>query len=1253
MEYLFPLRNVIADADLDMTNVVPSNAIERSDEAAKAGRGQVVVTGPYTGDADAVVDIEIVDDEIDGAPTPSAPVSNSVGNGTLTGITATDAWDSEIVTLTLESLGTQTRLGEAPFQQLKLQALTPTSEPVVTITRQHTLTATDFVVRDNLDTDAAPQRQEHFNFGAVALTADGLVPTTAPRLRFGSDPQVYWHYKKFNFDAGYWEYGLSPRPVRPIPAGARVWAVTGGYDVQITEGDTVELFAGVVTFYAAAVAIRDGSELVRVLGAIGFDQKPGGSAATDLSINTSSYCASVLVDGSEALRTIDIGLVVGPGAPTETLTITSAGGSEWEVRGDVSGLLARAITNVLYQSDNYEFRIPGPPPPAAGTGPLMTVEFFPTLREGGAPVPALCVDDPRMGINARNGKWEYVYAIKPAAPCSCDDEINIDNPPSDECLGIETQEGVPVTQAAQKRMVERVAQWHAGFVAANTPLYSARSPDIRYADRVADYATKAADQLCRKGQLTFPAWQANKAYTADAQIAVGNYRYATTGGTSGASTPTFPTTIGDTVADNGMTWECIGLKPLLAWEEMWALTKGEADYLKFDAGATWSAGIWGNFPTPDPGQPTILPARIYEPSTKNGHTYLAERGGEPDVTEPASWPTDGSTVVDGDVVWRDRGAYWTPSHAYALGFRTVIPGFGAIIVTEAGTSGASQPLWTVEAGRIISDGTAKWELLSDRSAFTAPNLANDVIGAHYRRIETRINQVLAAGGLQGNFKQTSNGDRCWSPNPDKPGAFLYNGSEEPPYAEIYEGEWYVASKPRRGEDGLLGYYSTQEFAFPPAFSCPESLQVGDRLVITITGVTGQNSGYQQGDRVSALITHATPLIVAGGQVGNDTLTWSVVASETGRLPDYQLNTNIPAPYNASFAPTVGYLLGVLVRPTTPNGYCYRVTTAGTAGAEPSWPTSIDATVTSGSVTFTCVADDPGLQLQINIGGIAFALRDQFQFSFEGGHFRWRTNAGGWSADTPISASVALVDGLVAEFRGGRPPSWVGADQWSYRARAINGVGNLRQPDDRRARWTGSTVLTISGASAADVVAGDILALVEHAIPADATVQLLGSDDGWSTTAFTLAVPWQPRGFIAVVPQACAAYRVTVNRGGSLQYPHLGSSLELEMQNGQPEFGRLAKRLAMPTRQRRGGLGAMIDHSAVAQTSFDALYDGLADATEHHDGRLVVLPNRLEPGGVALVQFAAESLDADDLFYYQPANTSERLLTVRLELQAVA
>lgn len=58
------------------------------------------------------------------------------------------------------------------------------------------------------------------------------------------------------------------------------------------------------------------------------------------------------------------------------------------------------------------------------------------------------------------------------------------------------------------------------------------------------------------------------------------------------------------------------------------------------------------------------------------------------------------------------------------------------------------------------------------------------------------------------------------------------------------------------------------------------------------------------------------------------------------------------------ANTTAYGLGQQVTPATLNGYVYRCTVAGTSGGSaPAWPTTIGATVTDGTVTWTCQDTD--------------------------------------------------------------------------------------------------------------------------------------------------------------------------------------------------------------------------------------------------------------------------------------------------------
>lgn len=79
-----------------------------------------------------------------------------------------------------------------------------------------------------------------------------------------------------------------------------------------------------------------------------------------------------------------------------------------------------------------------------------------------------------------------------------------------------------------------------------------------------------------------------------------------------------------------------------------------------------------------------------------------------------------------------------------------------------------------------------------------------------------------------------------------------------------------------------------------------------------------------------------------------------------------------------------YSLGDSVTPTTPNGYRYVVTTAGTSdSSEPTWGTSLSGTTSDGTVVWTLVAEDsPTTEIKIAAtqgdldaasGGAAFTL----------------------------------------------------------------------------------------------------------------------------------------------------------------------------------------------------------------------------------------------------------------------------------------
>lgn len=100
----------------------------------------------------------------------------------------------------------------------------------------------------------------------------------------------------------------------------------------------------------------------------------------------------------------------------------------------------------------------------------------------------------------------------------------------------------------------------------------------------------------------------------------------------------------------------------------------------------------------------------------------------------------------------------------------------------------------------------------------------------------------------------------------------------------------------------------------------------------------------------------------------------------------------------AWAAATAYKLGAIVRPTTGNGFVYRVSVAGTSHAttEPTWPTTIGLTVTDNGVTWTCV----GRNVVRLLGGAA-----SWTAPFSAGPFRhavmYADTAGASTADPLI------------------------------------------------------------------------------------------------------------------------------------------------------------------------------------------------------------------------------------------------------------
>jgi hypothetical protein len=392
--------------------------------------------------------------------------------------------------------------------------------------------------------------------------------------------------------------------------------------------------------------------------------------------------------------------------------------------------------------------------------------------------------------------------------------------------------------------------------------------------------------------------------------------------------------------------------------------------------------------------------------------------------------------------------------------------------------------------------------------------------------------------------------------------------------------WYYHSARLEHDDELDDDVptATREFGIGVAIGCPELLQVGDKLIITTTPFANGRATYQAGDVISWQIIRADPVALGGGQTGDDTITFGVRGSVVGALADYPLVTTSLSSYS--------------------NG---------------------------------------GLSLTIVPGAIDFLPGDRWTFAAEGGEARYRIDGGSWTT-FDIAGTVALASGISAEFVAGATPSWEVGDTYQFTMLASSGVGRARAPDDESMSWTGSTLINITPAGSGEA---DTLLIASHTIPSTATVTLTGSNDNWSTVAFTQVVSWASGSMAALFDATtCAKWRLAIDDTGSIDWLYLGVPERPIVQGttSTVEYGTWRRRARLANGQRNRSLGGIVTHESCTQASVDALLTAIEHAHTNDDGRI----GAISPEGEATLCTVADEIDIDDATGFQPAAASRRI-----------
>ncbi len=1201
MNYLFNDRNLLRGAILSALNIVTSTAIFRTDNDAKAGSGVVTLSGPYTGQHDTVIEIEIIDGSGDSSQV-SQPVFTGVGNGTISNVSVT-ALAAQDFAVTAQDLGTQTLKAIAPFQGATLRALQAGQQGnLIAITVDPSAivrTPIDRALQADITAGTNTYTGTEWDFGASALDAAGNIPEDAPRISFGDDPQVYVAFKDYDFNAQQWVFGFSPPPVRDVARGAVVKAVSGTWGMTISDGTTTENYTGIVTLRDALSDIQSApSALCEVITPITNNHQPGGMAATDLSVWTRPLVLSVNEDGSFAVQSAVINFTVDTTAPTESVVIrcTDAGviGSEvWSVTGDITQGLPNAVSGVPYAEGPYAFTIPVQLPsggPPAGT---INVQWNPITRADGEQEPVMCIKKAVLGAQARNAQYNFTLKKKPPGACICKDDIH--DSINWACLGIDPPiGGEPVAETSILVRRRALAAAYTTFIHANTdPPETVDPGDVTWALKGFGIFSDLLNLLSGDGAtLDYPARQNSHDYGQDEQIEVlissTLYRFAAiVPGMSAGSSPDFSgaAALGSVVTDGAVSWQNIGKAVLLMFDDAFNDFVTDADLL---------AGVEStqDYPVWTPATSFSGGARVV-PTVPNGFYYQATFG---------------------------------------------------VGVSGPGVSGNVEPIWPTEEDGTITDPAAGIEDDTQALGWKAHAFSDETASAstddrYFERYRAPLREVALAAGITPDFSDASStGTPCWRDFMDNQFWFVNTDGVLKP---LQIGHTYYATRDALDPDGKPIVVSTEEFALQLLWGCP--LKVGDGFTVTIGDVAGGGS-YQPGDTITVVVAHQDPVPFGGGQLGNDMVTFGVHGTADGDFPPYHLVAASPAARINSHS----YLLGDLYAPATPNGHFYECTQQGTSASSPPTFSTDRSEFDDGTAKFQDMGliagyDEGGLAMTIVQGGIAFALADGWTFSAIGGHFQWRQDGGSWDGPHVI-APTALVAGLTANFTGGAdPPSWAAGDIWAFLAEAVNGPDQIMAPVDGRLSWTTSTTI---GVTPADNGPASRVAIFDHHIPDTTAIVLEGSDDDFATTPTSVTIEWKPRNLFATFAAVTRAkWRIRVDTAGDCFWIFLGEQMQPTLRDpgtgdAKPDVGHYTRRRRAAGLGVRAGVAGDIVHDVVSADSLEDFEAGFDHACENDNRAFGIVINDAA-GELALVRFSGTDIETKDAIFDYQASRLDR------------
>lgn len=489
-------RNLVPSATLTPSSVEPVEDQVLAVPLARVGTGEVRLSGPYAGDAEAEYEVEIVD-TASATPLVSAPVFAGKGSARLVDVVAPGVASQEIV-VELVDAGKPATFAAVSFEGVTLQAraIGAGGNALRVSIDQTGLTfaETDYSLLEDLRAGQggpnAGLEGAGFDWDTAVLGADNLIPSTAHRVAFGEDRStVYLAYKRYVDNR--WLYHFVPELKRDVAAGTPVLFVTGGRTVTISaDGSPDEVYTGVATVYDLLAQVRAASQLVTVEGVVANDRSPTGQASRDLLARTDAHVQPSTGSGSEAAKGV-ASAFANSNARTELITakcfavtgkdhpLARLGAERWQVSSSLGGIIGEAVTGVAFvdPSGRFGFTIPQRLPPGYGVqkGRFSHVSTAYVTRAEDVEPPPICPVSLTLGTEAVDGSITLRWTKRPSGDCNCSSMAvpRIGG----RCLGVFSEGGddVSYTDANLARAIG-LHQWFEDFTRANSSLVEAGSP---------------------------------------------------------------------------------------------------------------------------------------------------------------------------------------------------------------------------------------------------------------------------------------------------------------------------------------------------------------------------------------------------------------------------------------------------------------------------------------------------------------------------------------------------------------------------------------------------------------------------------------------------------------------------------------------------------------------------------------------------------------------------------------------------------